>query len=300
MITKSTVLILGAGASRPFDYLTGKELKRKICNNLESWAELFQYSGIDLNKVRHFKEHLEKSPDRSVDAFLEHRPEFLRIGKMAIARVLIPFENESTLFDNRSERNNWYEYLFNKMSCQFEEFENNKLSVVTFNYDRSIEYYFFTGMQNKYGKNFEKCTNKLKKIPIIRLHGQLGYLPWQSADSGKWRQYSADISERFAFREAAELIKIISENIGDDPEFTIAHELIEKAEVVYFLGFGYNDNNLQRLNIKAKRPGQIILGSSFGLGIAEIEEIKTKWKYLTLADAKHDVLSFLRNCAPLL
>lgn len=300
MITKPTVLILGAGASRPFDYPTGKELKTKICNNVEGWGELFLNSGIDMTKVRRFKQQLEKSPDRSVDAFLEHRPEFLQIGKMAISRALIPFEIVSNLFDTKSGRNNWYEYLFDKMKCRFEEFENNKLSIVTFNYDRSLEHYFFTGIENKYGKSPEDCAKVFKKIPIIHLHGQLGFLPWQSPDSGQWRQYGEDISERFAFRDASGQINIISEDISNNPEFTIAHELIEKAEVVYFLGFGYNDNNLHRLNIKKKSSDQTILGSSFGLGIAEIEEITTKWDFLKLAEAKYDVLGFLKNCAPLL
>ena len=58
MITKPTVLLLGAGASKLFDYPTGKELKIKVCNNIESWIELFQCSGIDLNEVRRFKNQL--------------------------------------------------------------------------------------------------------------------------------------------------------------------------------------------------------------------------------------------------
>jgi hypothetical protein len=300
MITKPTVLILGAGASRPFDYPTGKELKNKICNNVEGWRELFQYSGIDLNQVNLFKTQLEKSPDQSVDSFLEYRHEFLKIGKMAIARALIPFENESTLLDNKPSRNNWYEHLFSKMICSFEEFDKNKLSIVTFNYDRSIEHYLFMGMKNKYNKNYEECANKCKKIPIVHLHGQLGYLPWQTIDSEKVRQYGENVSERFAVRQASNQIKIVSEKIDDDPEFNYAYQLIEKAEVVYFLGFGYNDDNLRRLRIKKKKSGQNILGSSYLLGDAEIGEIKTKWKYLKLVDSKHDVLGFLRNCGPLI
>jgi hypothetical protein len=297
MITKSTVLILGAGASKPF-YPTGNELKQIICNNIENWTELFLYCAVDLKLIKPFKKHLSHSGVASVDTFLEHQPKFMQIGKLAIARALIPFENASVLHDSKSDH--WYNHIFRKMQCPFEEFENNKLAIVTFNYDRSLEQYLFTGIQDLYGNNVEECTNKLKKIPIIHLHGQLGYLPWQSSDVTKWRDYGKDTNEKFAFREASTLIKIISKNISENLEFNQAHNLIQEGEVVYFLGFGYNDNNLQRLNIKKKRPTNIISGSSYNLGEAEKKEIKTKWNYIELADSKYDVLGFLRNCAPLI
>jgi hypothetical protein len=300
MITKSTVLILGAGASKPFGYPTGKELKKTICDNLGQWEDGFFRSAVNLDAVRDFKEHLTKSPDVSVDAFLEYRPEFLTIGKLAIASALIPLENESALFDDQYDKNNWYEYLFNEMSCRFEEFENNKLSIVTFNYDRSLEHYFINGLQAKYGKNINECAIKLKTIPIIHLHGQLGNLPWQPVDVKKKSRAYGINRGYFDLFEASQQIKIVSENIGTDPEFIKAQELITKAEVVYFLGFGYNENNMQRLNIDREKPEKVILGSSYGLGSAEIKKIETKWNVLKLTDHQYEVLGFLRNCGPLI
>ena len=46
MITKKTVLVLGAGASKPFGLPTGKELKNDVCrllgesNKIEHWPIL--------------------------------------------------------------------------------------------------------------------------------------------------------------------------------------------------------------------------------------------------------------------
>ncbi len=44
------------------------------------------------NSSNIFKEKFEGSGDYSIDAFLEHRPEFMDLGKIYIARILISFE----------------------------------------------------------------------------------------------------------------------------------------------------------------------------------------------------------------
>lgn len=50
----------------------------------------------------------------SVDAFLEHRTEFLAIGKAATAAVLVGFENPWQLF--RYDDQNWLLYLYNNLN----------------------------------------------------------------------------------------------------------------------------------------------------------------------------------------
>jgi len=51
----------------------------------------------------------------------------------------LPYEDEEKLFQNDPLRGGgWYEYLFGKLKATFEEFGQNKLSVITFNYDRSL------------------------------------------------------------------------------------------------------------------------------------------------------------------
>ena len=74
----------------------------------------------------------------SVDAFLEHRPEYLQIGKLSIALCIMAHEHEKKLFN---AQRNWYDYLRIKLNSSFDEFGDNKLSIITFNYDRSIEHY---------------------------------------------------------------------------------------------------------------------------------------------------------------
>ena len=106
---------------------------------------------------------------------MEHRPEYLDVGKALIAAELIVCERETALF--RRDGKSWYEYLFNELSTNFCDFEKNQLSILTFNYDRSLEHYLLTSLQNSYDKSIEECAEKLSKIPIIHLHGDLGALP---------------------------------------------------------------------------------------------------------------------------
>ena len=148
MITIPTVLVLGAGASYPYGFPTAKELRILICEaftnpNTPASRLLGEASGHSPDGFFRFREAFLKSGQPSVDAFLEWRPDFLAIGKLAIAYCLLPFEDESKLFTPPGNRGgDWYQYLSVKLNASFEDFGSNKLSIITFNYDRSLELIF--------------------------------------------------------------------------------------------------------------------------------------------------------------
>lgn len=148
MITTPTVLILGAGASKPFGFPTGRELLHEVVENLVEEPKKFPRTqllrlGYSAEEIRSFRIFLSKSGQPSVDAFLEHRPEFVRLGKTAIAQALIPCESLETLFDKTRDSVNWYQHLSDLMDTSLHGFRKNEVSVLTFNYDRSLEAYFF-------------------------------------------------------------------------------------------------------------------------------------------------------------
>src|SRR5687767_1945488 len=88
VIQRRTVLILGAGASMPYGFPSGRDLRDKIIAGLrKDTAQLFQLlgaAGYDLQVIRNFRDALLKSGRPSVDVFLEHRSEFISVGKVAI------------------------------------------------------------------------------------------------------------------------------------------------------------------------------------------------------------------------
>jgi hypothetical protein len=233
----------------------------QIINGLSQNSEmqsLIRSAGFRAEEIEHFRNALKNSGRKSVDAFLEHRIEFLEIGKAATACVLLPHESMDRIF-GRNETN-WYEYFFNKLNATFEEFDKNSVSVVTFNYDRSLEQYLLTALKNSYGKTSDECLHKLSSLPIVHLYGQLGDLP---PSGGEGIEFGAPLNPD-VLRKAAAGIQIIHEDVAKNPQFQRAHELLSKAERVCFLGFGYDRTNLKRLAGYTGPPGQEVIGSAKG------------------------------------
>jgi hypothetical protein len=254
-------------------------------------------AGFKPEEIETFRSALERSGKRSVDAFLEHRPEFLRVGKIATACALIPCEDEERLFANGSD--SWYEYFFNKLDAKFEDFDKNRVSVLSFNYDRSLEQYLLTALQNAHGKGLEECAEKLQSVPIIHLYGQLGELP---ALAERGIAFGAPISPAI-LNAASDGIQIIHENFPRKGRFERAHDLMQKSERVCFIGFGYDRTNLFRLLGDGRTRTQRVIGSALGLTDRECELIREDFvKYgfrsATLDSIWGQAYAFLRHHCP--
>jgi len=301
MITHSTVLVLGAGASMPYGFPSGLQLLNTVITKLDSnspdnFIRSIKEFNIADDEIRTFRYDLINSNALSVDAFLEYRPEFLNLGKLAITLALIPLEEEHKLSDFTNRGESWYAYLFNKLNAPFDAFSENKLSIITFNYDRSLEHCLFKSMRSKYKKSDEECAEKLSKLPMIHVHGRLGALPWQGE---KGRAYSprADLLKLEEIKNVSEQIVVMREAEDTSSEFQDAFNLMKFSSKIYYLGFGYHEMNLRRLKIDELKF-QFQIGTGHGLGDAEIVAIKGKWR-IQFPNSKLEVLEFLKNCAPL-
>jgi len=139
----------------------------------------------------------------SVDAFLENRREFLELGKAAIAATLIPFESEGAfrrLYNNKYLKDmNWYEYLFKQIGSTLDEYNKSQLSIITFNYDRSFEQFFFRALKSSFNLQDDDCLTYLNKIPVIHVHGKLGELGYVvSAGRHYNSQINSDITNKYS------------------------------------------------------------------------------------------------------
>lgn len=300
MITRRLVLVLGAGASMPFGFPSGRGLKTEITKQLKPSSNTPMLTnlievGFDPAFIEQFRSALQKSGKQSVDAFLEHRDEFRKVGKTAIACALMPLENEERLFTD--EQPNWYEYFFSKLNARFEEFEKNSVSVLTFNYDRSLEHYLFTALRNAYGKPPEECAEQLLSLPIIHLYGQLGELPYLATEGIK---FGAVINTE-NLKKCADGIQIIHDDVTNKPQFKRAHELLRNAERICFLGFGYDRVNLERLMAHGTNSSQEICGTAIGFTGRECFFIERQIKergferLYSLDFHSEDSLEFLRS-----
>lgn len=318
MINDETVLILGAGASTPYGFPSGPALVNDICSNLRTEStpafQLMLALGEKEDRIREFYKCLHDSSVDSIDAFLEHRPEFLEIGKSAIAQVLLPLENLSMLMRKESEigddnlkrlfKQRWYQHLFKKMNSTFEEFGKNKVSFVTFNYDRSLETFLITALSNLYGKTEEECAQKINEIPFIHIHGKLGHLPWQAKESIR---YGGEGTTPQSIQLANKLLRIIHEEIDDGSHLEKAVSLLQAAKNIVFLGFGFHELNIKRLaqGLRGTKPGVSprretkIYGTAYGLESGERHAILGMFSKINsvidLSEEDVDTLLFLRR-----
>jgi hypothetical protein len=302
MIKTETLFILGAGASAPFKYPTNIKLHEDILSreHVETIIKALNVDDENPNNIRsEFDNFLIKFKNAgiySIDSFLEHRNEFEVIGKITIAAHLINHEEDQLL---RVVDKNWYMYLYNRLKdVVFDDFNKNNISFITFNYDRSLEQFLFKAIRDTYGKSEHECAKKIKNIPIVHLYGQLDLLPWQG---GRGKEYSTQANLIERLRSAPENIQLISNarDVANNEKFKEAHDLIKKAKRIFFLGFSFDETNVERLNIELMR-NKSILSSAMGLEPAKQNWVRNYFlgriqASVNLLPEKDDALSALQD-----
>lgn len=265
---KHLVLVLGAGASYPYGFPLGRRLVFDIVQELQSSGSTLSvllqlgYQRSDLNQ---FADALHRSNLPSIDSFLESRSALQELGKLAIAASLIPREDPRKLI--RESGLQWYEFLFSKLfTREAEEFPKKRISVITFNYDRSFEAALLSCIQHAYGIVPTAAIEIAKRIEVVHMYGQLGNF-FPEATAGV-RPYSTEVSP-VVVRDAAMGIRVISEGRKDTPEMKRARELIDTASEVVFLGFGFHPDNVERLGFP--REGQRLRVYATSIGMTETE-----------------------------
>ena len=245
MVSNPTVLILGAGASIDYGFPLGRGLRDLVCSiKDDAKAAVIQSAGYTLDLLFEFVGALRHSGFTSVDWFLEERPEYIDIGKAAIATSLIPFENPDKLFPPSAPQKHWYELLLNVLDQPIGNFDSNNLSVVTFNYDRSLEHYLFTTLRERY-RSDDRAVEAMNRFPIVHVHGSLGEL-LPLASHG--REYKPELNPETIQIAASDII-IVGEASGETAEFEKARSLLREARRIIFLGFGYHPESVKRLDI---------------------------------------------------
>jgi hypothetical protein len=267
----SLLLILGAGASRPYGFPTGKDLVEKVQATLleKAFADISLQLGIYDSQFADFRTDLQMSGSASIDAFLENNPKYVNVGKLVIAFFLLKYESHEYLYD-KDIKDNWYQYVVDMMRRNFPlaSIESNRLSFITYNYDRSLEFYLFNALRKSdQSITDEQCVNKMQHFPIVHLHGSLGSPKYLDGQGGKPYQPDTKVKQLLA---SSGDIHIISEQVEKYPEFRNAYQLIAMADHIVFLGFGYNPTNVLRLRLDSvSKKDATFWGSSLGFTESE-------------------------------
>ena len=276
--TNYSVFVLGAGASSHLKYPLGAELAQSIVDSCDEGKDGFcklMEMGFEKEVILDFREKFQHSTKITIDQFLALRSEYAAIGKAAIAIELVKFEDRDELF---KKVGNWYSYLSSLASESIDHAEV-KFCIVSFNYDRSLEYYlqgmFNTNYVERIGGEFKSKTIQ-NYVPIYKVHGSLGHIPEFVSESPK-RKYSCNVQPK-ELRLSSEKIMVPYElkESGYTDDMTHAQKAIKNAEKVYFLGFGYDEVNLHRLGLALGNEHWGMKGQFKGTSFKLSSKIKNK------------------------
>jgi hypothetical protein len=262
------VLVLGAGASHPYGFPVGPELVDKIKGIQDSQSELAAFTTCtggkwDHSTIRKFCDELRLSSWLSIDRFLQRRPELADIGKATIAFQLLQHERRGDL--NSPGERKWYQYFYNYIlnPVSPEQFGDNQLAVITYNYDRSFEQYLFDALQSGFNLTHDGAALAVSKIPFVHVHGSFGDVPGAGAEP---RLYQTDRSDIF---RATKRMHIVSDDVASSGVLTKCDQVLRQATHVVFLGFGYDPVNVERLGLTRFRQAEY-WGTVCGLSTSEV------------------------------
>lgn len=299
MINNPLLLILGAGASKPYGFPLGSELKLELCN-LENDSSIFRHAlvknaNLDDGKIREFAKSFRLSGIKSIDAFLAKRSEYATIGKLAIAGYLLSKDHQIVAEHDLDD--DWFCELWNALQSgvtNIQELKNNKIKIITFNYDYSLETSIHRAIVHTFGVSNEDAFSALQYIPILHVYGCIKNIGSLS-----------DLSSQTVFNEqslksASEGIKIIPESRDSDDDFKTARKWFEWSDNTCFLGFGFDELNIKRLgfdsviswNNQNQTSNPQVIASTFRMTNAETQLARTR---LGMGNADSDQLRRLSD-----
>jgi SIR2-like domain len=303
---KKTVFIVGAGASTDFGLPLGSKLADDIRTRLEEeLAAGGRLPGsilplaIDAN-VRAAVEDLcgglvlARSIDRLLDSRRD-RPLVVEFGKRAIAKLIGEAEGEveeatlvptpvSSLDVGGSRewasiqdvlvrsKDSWLAHLFGLLCEGVSPSDSEKVfencSFITFNYDRCIEQYLRMAFQQVMNRGASDAVTLTDQIPIVHIYGSLGPLPDSEGTGISFAPLDHDIDV------SAGSIRTFTEGVENQTRDT-ARNLIKQADHVVFLGFAFDQVNVEALFDQPLTTDQLISGTGYGLNPSDFKRIKT-------------------------
>lgn len=312
MFRAKTVFIVGAGASAEFAFPLGGALLKDISKRIDISYQAGQLQRGDhvivqalrdalgaRTDVASYNEHLHSawqlvasskqglSIDSVLDALEDEKAS--KVGKFGIVRCILAAEEASPLskwVDHFPDQinlgtfaNTWLDQLTKlltegrRKSRVGEIFEN--LSIINFNYDRIIEHYLPFAISNYYGLKPEEVREVMPSLAVFRPYGKAGNLPWETAENA----VAFGNCSAANIQVAAKQILTFTEQVQDEALVTGIRGVIQNADRIVFLGFGYHRQNLELLRINAPKHVEIF-GTSFGMSNSDTHMVTQELRKL--------------------
>ena len=302
-------MILGAGASAPYGFPTAAALRKLILSlEVPNAGEIaVNFPVVDSNGSRHdrrtdpsvaeekrglraqldwrgfldstceqagcakqlisdFRTTFFKARRTNIDKFIQrYEDDFGSLGRLHIAATILNCEYDALLDGD------WYSQLFEEMIPNDpEDVQQDRLSVITFNYDRSFERFFTTALQYSFRLTSEQALHVFHRIKLVHVYGALGTLG--NMPYGKL-EYVREASEHISF-----IRNTCRPSCASDLE-----RAIRGATNVCFIGFGFAPENVSLFEPEWFANKNLI-ATSRGLSPNRMSEVQKKLKRIKFFD----------------
>ncbi len=222
----------------------------------------------EMTFIKEFIEGLSLFKNSQIDYFLRNRGKFRELGQLLITKAILDAEKNAIgkINYNQKPGENWIGCLIAKIFENVRKPEDlrvvaKNLTIVTFNYDISLEYYL--DLICKGDDEWENEIQEFKKnLKIVHVYGRVGVFDWEA---GLDDIYDEEIKKSFFVRshgfgsildydtsyKISKGIQVIDglKNSNDLKHIKFARNKIKDANRIFFLGFGFDKNNLDYLGI---------------------------------------------------
>lgn len=325
MYKTETVFVIGAGASYEvkmplgvhlkekikelldikFDHSTtpitgdryiAKALERKI--GLGSQEEANEYNRY-LAAAWHIRDALAQAI--SIDNFIENQEDdrISTMAKLAITRSILSAEQKSLLFpkdergrsdiDWRRITDTWYHGLFQTLVEGRAKSDIGNLfsnvSFVTFNYDRTLEFFLFESIKNYYNVENDIAAELVNGVSITHPYGVVGVLPWQTKPGVR---VNFGVPDTINLLDISNSIKTFSEQVDDQTSLINIRSRITESKRIVFLGMAYHDANMEILQPESATSIDRIIGTAFGVSRSDLTVLERRM--IRLATSKEEDL----------
>lgn len=262
MISIPTVFILGAGSNVDSGFCTSRGLADGIGNNSVAFLEdlinkntSFFSAGLPtklLQDAKKLRDLIRSDLHESIDIILGTRFKKLEfMGKWAIVHQIL--KRETT-----EQSNSFYPLylqLFKIMTSSVNDFNdfpklaNNKVTFITFNYDRSLEYFFYKNIRENCidfptGFGAEEFRVFRAFFNCYHVYGSFGQIYSSSLED--YLPYSPSLTVD-SISDAAERIDVIKNGVSARNMSQILNA-VSSAKRIVFIGFSFNPRILDSIS----------------------------------------------------
>jgi hypothetical protein len=292
MFSQPIAFVIGAGASAEYGMPTGVALVRKIASIVKFDAtrhdnpelinpfldrlDVYQPAGL---KLSNFIQSGVPSIDDALTWF-SSGPEIIELGKAAIAHQILTAENASKLSTGRFDltsltdlHETWLPHFLSMVMTgqKNEDAETafNNVSIINFNYDRTIEHFLYAALQVTFGLSESRAKNIVNRLNMFRPYGRVGPLRWQDGSGLAFGELPAGTD----LLAASKNILTFSEGVTEAVRQRIQLAL-EQARAIIFLGFGFHLQNMTVLRVRTAESWRRAYATAKGIHRENYFDIK--------------------------